>query len=69
MTQKTKFEIGHTVFLKSDVLGSNPMTILEIEENSFDTGCGYQVCWFTKSSRILYSTFPETALRESVTKK
>jgi len=53
MTQKTKFEIGQTVFLKSDVLGSNPMTILEIEENSFDTGCGYQVCWFTKSSRIL----------------
>lgn len=66
MKQKLKFEIGQTVFLKSDITGAYPMTILEIEENSFDTGSGCHVCWFNKSGRMLYNTIPEDALRESL---
>jgi len=69
MNSKSKFEIGQTLFLKSDLSGDNPMTVLEIDKYYCDSGCGYNVCWFTKSGRMLYNTFPENALREGVALK
>lgn len=69
MSKKAKFEIGQTVFLRSDVLSATPMTVLEIEENLLGSGHLYEVCWLLKSGKVLYSTFPETALRESIAAK
>ncbi len=57
------FEIGSTVFLKSDVLGEHPMTILDIEEYGHETGDMIQVCWYSKSGKMHYDAFPEPALR------
>lgn len=61
--KKVTFEIGQTVFLKSDILGEHPMTVLDIETYSHESGDMLQVCWISKSGKMNYDAFPEPAIR------
>jgi len=62
-----KFEVGQTVFLKSDVQGLHAMVILEVLEHEYDAGNGdgCRVCWITKGGRMMYDQFPAIILREA----
>jgi hypothetical protein len=66
MKKSEKMEVGDVVYLKSDVSGEYPMTIVEsLPPDDDEYLPRWQVCWLTKSGHTKYSGFPEKALRKS----
>lgn len=62
---KGQFQKGDVVFLKSDVEGNFPMTIIASFPGDDDEYLHYQVTWFTKSGISKSHGFPPSTLRKS----
>lgn len=65
MKKSEKFQIGDIVFLRSDVQGSFPMTIVDCFDHDIDNSERWEVCWINKQGYVKYGVFPEKILKKS----
>ncbi|MEA5110953.1 hypothetical protein SDC9_17959 [bioreactor metagenome] len=65
MKKSEKLQTGDIVFLRSDVKGEYPMTIVGYSGFDTDNSDLWEVCWINKQGHVKYADFPGKILKKS----